>query len=443
MITEQILISLSLTLIQISSAYLRYLPFSRYLSREKGLMLVKVFLLWSIVGFVINLNILDDGVNYRTYKFSFAVNWMPYFLLSLKIIGQKFQKHVFVLGMQLLWSFMLHAFAGMIVALIYGAMSEEFLLLQLMFYMLLFIVLLGLERKFFINLMPVEGFFKNPSFGWIISIFPLAMFFGTIIQISDVTFLPTWRERFARMFLPIFFLLIYRLLILATRQVEEKQLHEEKTRLLSRQMKTIAENNSLMQKNQLEVTNLRENLYEMYSMLDNLLEKGQNLEAMQFIRRQTELLDTTSVKIFSTSPLINAALSMYFRRAEEFGIKITHKIDLPEKLSTDESDLAILLSNLLENAITASQKQIDPSRREISIIIRHMSGQYVLEITNRYDYEINLGENGLPYTTEIGHGFGMGSLELFANKYDAFIDFSHEDGVVGLNMYWNDYLCAK
>ena len=151
--------------------------------------------------------------------------------------------------------------------------------------------------------------------------------------------------------------------------------------------------------------------------------------------RQTKILDSTRVKIFCHSPLINAALSIYFRRAEKSGIKIEHKIDLPKKISTDESDLAVLVSNLLENAIDASKKI---SEKKISLIMRNAGGQNVLEIENFFDRPIKIGENGLPYTTTIGHGLGMSSLELFAKKYDAFVDFSHEEKIVRLSLYWND-----
>ena len=34
----------------------------------------------------------------------------------------------------------------------------------------------------------------------------------------------------------------------------------------------------------------------------------------------------------------------------------------------------------------------------------------------------------------------MNSLEIFAKKYNAFVDFSHENRFVQLNLYWNDNL---
>ena len=432
--------SIELTLIQISSAYLRYLPFSGEINSKERSELIKWILLWSLFALAINFWIFDGGISYRAFKTALAAGWLPYFLISLLIIRDKLPQHVFILGMQMLWSFMLHSFAGMVVALIYGAMAEEFLPLQAGLYLIMFALLLKIERKFFKNLLPTAKFFEDKALKWCISILPLAIFLGTTITIAEVTFLPTWKERFSRIFLPIFFLLIYRSMSLMTKQVEKKQLEEQQIRELNRQMETLHTNNALMEKNRLETAELQRNLQEIYRKTDELIADGKISEAKELIGRQTKLLNATRLKVFCQEPLINAALSMYFRRAEEFGIKITYKIDLAEKILTDDSDLAVLLSNLLENAITASKKQKSPSRREISLIFRHKGGQNVLEITNLCDYAVKIGENGLPYTTEIGHGLGMNSLELFAKKYDAFVDFSQENKTVRLNLYWNDCL---
>ena len=175
-------------------------------------------------------------------------------------------------------------------------------------------------------------------------------------------------------------------------------------------------------------------------MIENLLAKGKKDEAMKFIQLQADLLNATQIKVFYLEPLINAALSIYFRRAEEIGIKVFHKIDMLNKKSVDESDLAVLLSNLLENAITAIKKQEPPMSREISVILRQADSQNILEISSSCNYYVNVGENDLPYTTEIGHGLGMSSLEIFAKKYNAFVDFTQENDVVTISVYWNTHL---
>ena len=431
-----IFMSVALTLVQLSSAYLRYLPFSRELSDETISKLLKSFLLWSLAGLAINLYIFSDGLTYRAYKtVLFTVDWLPYFFIALRIIGKKLLQHIFIFGMQALWCFMLHSFSGMSVAFIYGQMSEELLPLQISFYLGYFVLLIKLEQKFFVNLLPVSGFFEEKSLRWTISLLPLAIFIGTIIPIVDVTFLPTWKERFSRIFLPIFFFTIYQSLSMSTQQVKEKQLQLQKNRLLQRQMQEMSEHNALITKNQSAVANLRKNLLENYHTIENFIIEEKYHEAMDFISHQTKILDSTRVEMFCVSPLINAALSMYIHRAEKLGIKVSHKVDLPAKLNMYENDFAVLISNLLENAIEASKK--NPSKREISIIIKYRGGQYVVEIENSYDFPIKLGENGLPYTTKIGHGLGMTSLENFAKKYDAFVDFSHENGFVRFTIYYN------
>ena len=224
---------------------------------------------------------------------------------------------------------------------------------------------------------------------------------------------------------------------ITTRRVTEIQRQERRARLLRRQMDSVTEHNALVQKSHREVVELRKNLAENYRKIDSFLAEGKISEAMQFIRRQGTLLNSTRVENFCAAPLINAAISIYFRRAEEIGIKINHKIDLPANFATDESDLAVLLSNLLENAINACKKQ-KKDARELNLIVRNAGTQYILEISNRCDFPIPIGENNLPYTSEIGHGLGMTSLELFAKKYNAFVDFTHEENLACLSIYWRD-----
>ena len=435
--TENFFVSVIITLVQIGDTYLRYLPFSREMSAQEVAELKKKILLWSVFGFALNVFLFSDAVNYRAYKISLLIGWIPYFALSLTVIRKKIPQHVFVVGMQSLWSFMLHAFAAMGVALLFGTMAEEYLPLQLTFCLLMFAALLKLERKFIMKILPSPTLFKDPSLKWGISVLPLAIFIGTVMPIVEITFMPTWKDRFSRLCLPVFFLLIYRAMSITMQHVKETQQQKKRTQLLQQQMNSLVEHNELIQKSRREVDELQKNLSENYSVIDSLLAEGKVSEAMQFIRRQGNLLDSTRVEIFCAAPLINAAFSIYFRRATAVGIKINHKINLPAKFATDENDLAVLLSNLLENAINASKLQ-PPDARELSVIIQQEESQYVLEISNRYDFPIKFDDNGLPCTAETGHGLGMTSLELFAKKYDAFVDFEHKNNFVRVLMYWHD-----
>ena len=105
---------------------------------------------------------------------------------------------------------------------------------------------------------------------------------------------------------------------------------------------------------------------------------------------------------------------------------------------TDENDLAILLSNLLENAIKAAKSQVSDENL-LKVKIQHSGNQCVLEISNFCNESIQFDKDGLPLTSAEGHGIGMLSLRAFVKKYDAYVDFSQFDNRVNLMMYWKDY----
>ena len=131
-------------------------------------------------------------------------------------------------------------------------------------------------------------------------------------------------------------------------------------------------------------------------------------------------------------------MSVYIVRAEKLGIKINHKINLPKKISVDERDFALLISNLLENAINACSRQENPARKQISIAIQTVNGQCVLKIENFSDEAVIFDEKNYPQASNEGHGLGMASIKLFSEKYDAYTDFEQSGGIFKVTMYWQN-----
>ena len=101
----------------------------------------------------------------------------------------------------------------------------------------------------------------------------------------------------------------------------------------------------------------------------------------------------------------------------------------------EEKDLAILLSNVLENAIIANMRQPE-DRRGLNVSLQYHEPQYILSVENCCDTPLVFGEDGLPVTEEKGHGLGMASLKDFCRKYGAETDFRQQDGWVRVLMYW-------
>ena len=125
--SETIYLSVVMMCIQLGSVYLLYLPFSRDVTAEQFAGLRRKYLPLSVAVFAMNLYCFAGGASFFAFKVTLLLGWLPYFFLSMTVIRDKAAQHVFVLGMEGLWCFMLHAGAGAVVTVLFGAMTEKFL----------------------------------------------------------------------------------------------------------------------------------------------------------------------------------------------------------------------------------------------------------------------------------------------------------------------------
>lgn len=184
----------------------------------------------------------------------------------------------------------------------------------------------------------------------------------------------------------------------------------------------------------------------MYEELERLIEAREIEAARQLIAAQDLKLSAASITPYTDYPIINAAISIYLRRAEERGLKVKQRVNLPKAMGTDEQELAVLLSNLLENALLAVLRDREERGQaagegSIELTLQHMEGQCVLEIVNTCATPLRLSADGLPVASQEGHGLGMLSLRNFLRRYDGYADFTQEQGKVTLSMYWEDKKC--
>ena len=53
--------------------------------------------------------------------------------------------------------------------------------------------------------------------------------------------------------------------------------------------------------------------------------------------------------------------------------------------------------------------------------------RFMIQISNSYNGEIELDENGIPVNHQENHGFGIKSIITFCKKYNAFYEFKADD----------------
>lgn len=163
------------------------------------------------------------------------------------------------------------------------------------------------------------------------------------------------------------------------------------------------------------------------NMILEFLEQDKNHEAITLLKKQNQVSYKVS-KVYCQNPVVNAAVCHYASQAEQSGIRTAIQLNFPSDLSVDSLELAMVVSNLLENAIVACLKLKDSKSLYINFICHHR-GRLLLEMENPCTEDTALDQNGYPVTNEEGHGVGSKSVIAFAMKYDGELMYQVENGV--------------
>ena len=428
-----------IVLIQLSDSYLRYLPFREHIVEEERHRLVVWLGALGILSLLVYVWLFEHfGLGAHSYKAVLMAGWIPWVAVFMAAVRRDILKHIFVQGMVSVWSFMLHGVSAILVALTPTYYSESFLIsVHGIIYLLLILALIPMERRVFKNLLPSEQFFATRPYGYYIAAMPFVVLFSHFFLLADGEFITSWRERFSRLVLPVSFFFLYRYVLLSGREFYNHRNEILNAKRVEEQLSFLEKRYRLALRNQKRISIIRHDLRHNYRILYGLLLEGNLSAARSHIKTQTLLLDAIRELPFSKNPLLNAALSVNLWQAERLGIRIRQKIKLPEGSFKAEGDLAILISELLENAIEETAK-VKGKCRDLSLVLASDGIHWVLSIENSCSTPIPLGENGLPTGDDGNVGIGMKTLSRFLAKYDGEASFSCKDGLVKCEISWRD-----
>ena len=123
-----------------------------------------------------------------------------------------------------------------------------------------------------------------------------------------------------------------------------------------------------------------------------LVTQGDKTAALDFLNAAQKKLDDHKEIHWCRQPVLDAVFTSYFDQAQRQEIRIEANLSLSSVLPVDESELAIVLANALENAIYANMK-LPSGRREICC---HMVSvpSLMLEISNPCDEIVTFDDQG-------------------------------------------------
>ena len=112
-------------------------------------------------------------------------------------------------------------------------------------------------------------------------------------------------------------------------------------------------------------------------------------------------------------------------KAEEQGVSVKANIRIPSQINIEDDDIVIILGNLLDNAIEATE--LLEGDKYIEVNFEYHKDCVFIIVKNNYDNVINIVNGSIKTRKkdDVLHGIGLKSVESALEKYDGVIKYEH------------------
>ncbi len=162
-------------------------------------------------------------------------------------------------------------------------------------------------------------------------------------------------------------------------------------------------------------------------VISEMIKSKEYSDALQYMKKYTEALEATQTFVQTDNRVVNSIVNYKLSTAASMGIKVSC-LSTTDFNGLDDLDLCSLLSNTLDNAVTACFNLPDNETRELFVKISCDNRNYTFIVKNTIKDSV-LRDNPHLLTNKndkLNHGYGIQVLKDIAKKYDGNIDFYEE-----------------
>ncbi len=163
-------------------------------------------------------------------------------------------------------------------------------------------------------------------------------------------------------------------------------------------------------------------------VIQGFLEHDETDKVRDYLTQYLEQTDRFTVTKVCGNPVVNMLVCHYMDLAKENDITFEPQIHIPDTLIIQNTDLSVLLGNLLENAFEAAAGA-SGEHRDIRLKIACPGKMLMIAAENGFNGVVR--QDGERYlSTKHNHrGLGLKSIAQIAQKYDGNVEFVHNDMV--------------
>lgn len=219
-------------------------------------------------------------------------------------------------------------------------------------------------------------------------------------------------------------------LVFIVRYSEEGRLRnrlEQMQDILTLQITQAVREIEALRESQQKTRAYRHDLRHHMQYVSSCIETGRFEQAQGYIREVCSEIEMSEVTVYCENEAANLIFSAFVGRGKECGIPITIQAGIPQNILVSESDLCVLLSNALENALHACQRRKERGLSgSIEVYAYERNGKFFLQAINSCETDI-VFVHGLPVTNKPGHGIGVRSICAVVERYNGIYSFSVKD----------------
>lgn len=168
-------------------------------------------------------------------------------------------------------------------------------------------------------------------------------------------------------------------------------------------------------------------LIEVYARQDSLD------KIKEYLVKANEQMDDITPVFFCENETVNLILSSFADKAKKKNVGLSVKASLSKDLHIPDTELCSMLSNGIENALVAVADVQDKTLRKIFMQCQTQQKLLLIKIVNAYTGTVQM-KDGMPISTESGHGFGCRSMAAIAEGRKGFCSFKADDGIFTLSV---------
>lgn len=293
------------------------------------------------------------------------------------------------------------------------------LFISFLFFLFLIFILI-LRKKNIINLY----FIQLSVFQHII--FSIALFSADLLELETIYVFPDNDGIHFRTFFNVIIICILMGQIVIVKELDSRK--QNVIELLNEQMNGVTESYNELVVLENQTKKFRHDIKNHLFILHSLVESNKNIEAIDYIEKMSDICQYSKQKFDTGNFFADALLSVKSRSAEDKNIIIQFEGYIPNHI-IENIDMVILLSNLIDNAIEASEKV----GKEKKIIINSLlqNSMWILIIKNPTLSSVPIINNNIETSKSdtMNHGFGIQNIKNVVKKYNGNVNFLFEKGI--------------